>query len=391
MDNVICDRLGLKNSKLTREHFKKLDPALFKLDADEDGILSLFEISQNGYTGNFNIHDTLQRKGVPFLLVDPSDRGRELLSAAIMERYDRNKDGTLSPGEAEFSPEARRRLTGSPDGKIDGKQIARWPELWPDLELQVHLNGAGSEGIEIQSSKLAKAAWITRTGIVHMELPREQIEIVRLDTAPQRARRLQQIGTQLFDSLAKSGGKLESKDIFQPPFALVPVFRLADRNGDNTLTRAEYQAFLELQQRLVTRSLIVSMLDRGHSLFDFLDADHDHRLSKRELLTAWDRIAPWADMKTHTIERDQIPRQYQIVIRHGKPEQPEADPGAASEARPESRLRGPIWFRKMDRNADGDVSRAEFLGTEEQFRKLDLNGDGMISLQEAEAAGRVKK
>jgi Ca2+-binding EF-hand superfamily protein len=328
---------------------------------------------------------------VPFFLLDPSDHGRELLAAAIIERYDRNKDGKLSPNEIGFSPDVRRRLTGSPDGTINRKQIARWSELSSDLELLVHLQGAGSEGIDIQSSKLAKAASLTRTGIVHLKLPREQIEIVRLDTAPQRAQRLKQIGTQLFDSLAGNGDKLMSKDIFRPPFALVPVFRLADRNGDNTLTRAEYQAFLDIQQKLVTRSLVVSLLDRGHSLFDFLDADHDHRLSKRELLTAWDRISPWADTKTHSIDFDRIPHQYQIVIRHGKPEQPEADPGAASAARPESRLRGPIWFRKMDRNADGDVSRAEFLGSDEQFRKLDLNGDGMIDLQEAEAAGRKRK
>ena len=53
-----------------------------------------------------------------------------------------------------------------------------------------------------------------------------------------------------------------------------------------------------------------------------------------------------------------------------------------------SRLRGPTWFRKMDRNADGDISRAEFLGTGEQFRKLDLDGDALIGIAEAEAAGK---
>jgi len=67
------------------------------------------------------------------------------------------------------------------------------------------------------------------------------------------------------------------------------------------------------------------------------------------------------------------------------------DPGSGSIIRPDSRLRGPLWFRKMDRNADGDVSRAEFLGTEAQFRKLDRNGDGLIDLDEAEAAEKGKE
>jgi len=51
-------------------------------------------------------------------------------------------------------------------------------------------------------------------------------------------------------------------------------------------------------------------------------------------------------------------------------------------------MRGPAWFRKMDRNRDGDVSRKEFLFGEELFRKLDADGDGLISLEEAEKAKR---
>jgi hypothetical protein len=45
----------------------------------------------------------------------------------------------------------------------------------------------------------------------------------------------------------------------------------------------------------------------------------------------------------------------------------------------------------MDRNRDGDLSRREWLGTEEEFKKIDTDGDGLISAEEAEAYDRLKR
>ena len=43
----------------------------------------------------------------------------------------------------------------------------------------------------------------------------------------------------------------------------------------------------------------------------------------------------------------------------------------------------PLWFQKMDRNFDDDLSPREFIGSDEDFRKLDTDGDGLISSEEA--------
>ena len=43
----------------------------------------------------------------------------------------------------------------------------------------------------------------------------------------------------------------------------------------------------------------------------------------------------------------------------------------------------------MDRNRDGDVSRREFLGTDEEFRRIDTDGDGLISALEAQRADKL--
>src|SRR5262249_17362573 len=56
-----------------------------------------------------------------------------------------------------------------------------------------------------------------------------------------------------------------------------------------------------------------------------------------------------------------------------------------------ARTAGPAWFRKMDRNRDGDVSRREFLGSDEEFKKIDTDGDGLISAAGADAYDRLKR
>ena len=43
----------------------------------------------------------------------------------------------------------------------------------------------------------------------------------------------------------------------------------------------------------------------------------------------------------------------------------------------------PRWFRSMDLNKDGDVSRREFLGDATQFDELDHNSDGFLDSSEA--------
>jgi Ca2+-binding EF-hand superfamily protein len=165
--------------------------------------------------------------------------------------------------------------------------------------------------------------------------------------------------------------------------ALTALFKLADRDGNGKLTDREFDAYLNLHAVGAESFVTLTVSDQSPGLFELLDEDGDGRLSLRELHTAWERLRNHDRDRAGRLGRDELPRRLQLRLTRGTP-----TPAPVSALAPDAKLvkrRGPAWFRKMDRNGDGYVSRREFLGSLEDFKKLDLDGDGLISPEEAES------
>jgi Ca2+-binding EF-hand superfamily protein len=145
------------------------------------------------------------------------------------------------------------------------------------------------------------------------------------------------------------------------------------------------------QNAAAAARLQLEIKDSGQNLFLLLDVDGDGVLSPRELRQAA-AVLTGAD-KNHDglLGGDELPQIIEFVLERGVGESSEAKAGSsrmAVRSTAKAGTTGPLWFRKMDRNNDGDLSASEFIGPLETFRKLDTNGDGFIDRDEAEAAGK---
>src|SRR5262249_29916790 len=121
------------------------------------------------------------------------------------------------------------------------------------------------------------------------------------------------------------------------------------------------------------------------NLFKLLDANGDGKLSARELKTAWARLKHLDTDGDGCIHEKELARQFQIAFEGGQPGGRDfMDRRPGTDARPAYNPKTPLWFKRMDRNGDGDVSFREFLGTRAEFNAIDTDGDGLISPEEAE-------
>jgi Ca2+-binding EF-hand superfamily protein len=165
------------------------------------------------------------------------------------------------------------------------------------------------------------------------------------------------------------------------------LFDAMDSNGDGKLTKDEFDAYFDLQDSFRNTALALTPTIQTPTLFELLDENRDGRLGVRELRTAWDRLIALEPSEGDVVTRAAIMPSVSLrltrMMERFYINQPQY--GVVNQNQVLVPQKGPQWFRRMDRNADGDVSRSEFLGTRAEFDAIDQDKDGLISLDEAEA------
>jgi Ca2+-binding EF-hand superfamily protein len=388
------DRDG--DGKLSKQELEQAEVTLRKLDMDDDETVSAQEILPTGTPFGVPQPPAVTPGTVaPFLLVEPTESGAAAVAVQILKLYDKDKNQKLSHEEIRLDWQVFDRLDTDKDGELDILELTKYASMPPDLSLVVRLGRTGEREepadlmpgrAEPLSAKAGKS-----NGGVTVSVGPANVEVRRSEAPVANFNNTRQFYLNFFRQADQAKkGFVERKDLQQNrQFQfLINAFGPADRDEDGKLTEKELTAYLDLQDRAATSYTVLTISDQGRGLMDALDANRDGRLSVRELRSAWDRLAPYDTDGKGTITRTMIPTQYRLLASRG---QPGFDPRLSFTPRPQPVQppvppRGPLWFRKMDRNADGDVSFREWLGTPEEFRRIDRDGDGIITLEEAERA-----
>jgi Ca2+-binding EF-hand superfamily protein len=411
-----------KDGKLSKEEMAQAPQSLRKLDLDDDEMIAADELLPQTQPQ----YEIVGGGGAPALpdsaalMVIVPGQPMDKLVKRLLSQYDKDHDQKLTAAEIGLDKEAFDALDANHDGKLDAGELAKWLSRPPDLELMARLGGGASQdtksifqplldltkamksqggGLEVynpSNRKMPLGSAVRKEGqSLLLTLTDAQMDWQRgnnngMGFGPGGG--VKQYYLQQFDQFVKDKKDyLEEKDLQQPQqdvqFFIKNLFKLVDRDGDGKLTKKELSAFLDLEAAGAATCGTLRVNDQGRGLFELLDANGDGRLSVRELRTAWERLAKWDRDRDGLLAETEVPKQFQLTFEQGQLQYPFRFATAVSFARTRQNQpapKGPEWFRKMDRNNDGDISLKEWLGTEEEFRKIDADGDGLISVEEAE-------
>ena len=173
---------------------------------------------------------------------------------------------------------------------------------------------------------------------------------------------------------------------FRNAFGDMP-FEAADVAGDGMLSEDDTIAALRRRttgQRLQVSVRLASLPD---ALWSHLDINHDDRLDPIECSDLAHRLRELA-VSQQPLTLDQLPPAILLEVGLGPRQENRPMPVPDAMARyadAEPAVRGPAWWRAMDRNLDGYVTRDEFLGDRAVFGRFDQDDDGLMSEAEASA------
>jgi Ca2+-binding EF-hand superfamily protein len=407
--NTFFNRLDSnKDGKLSAQEMALAEAALLHFDLDENEMLTAAELMPGGEDNNpfgrpLDFGQPGPNTGMGFLEIKAESMDGVIRQ--VLAHYDKDNSGKLSRKEIGLDRLLFDQFDANHDGQLDAKELAAF--FRRDADLEVILRAGAMQRIEGAVVDLLRKAGmpaqqgprtevfnpnkrampladkVKRTGPFGVALT---VGDARIGLSASNQQFVQQFPRQFYEQQFRNAdagnkGVLDRKQAMSAQF-LGQIFDLVDRNGDGKVTQQELKAYLDMQSQGADCRLQLTITDEGRSLFELLDENGDGRLSLRELRTSWSRMKPLAQSDSGLSVQD-MSRRLNVSVGQAQRGGRVVFVQSRTTSVAGGQRSAPLWFQKMDRNQDGDISPREFLGSDESFRKLDADGDGLISVTEA--------
>lgn len=324
------------------------------------------------------------------LLRPASDRH---LPQRMVNQYDRNGDGKLSPKELNWAPDRLKPIDANQDGELSRSELSRIAVTSVDIDLNVDVApiSAAQPIFRVASETGKRLTRTERPGCANLLLPEATVTLSyrHVDTLPEALEnaRLK------FNALdADVNGYLEKEELNGEPLFQRELFDQMDTDDDAKVFGEEIDSYVLERARVKSMSCQVAMYDTGNGFFQALDHNNDGRISVRERRTSAEAMQSLERDATPGISKDEPVRSYHIEFSRGSflLFQGGQEIARNSIAFNTQVSVGPAWFTGSDRNNDGDLTWGEFLGHREDFHFLDLDQDGLIDPIEALRAEELR-
>jgi Ca2+-binding EF-hand superfamily protein len=421
-----------KDGKLSRSELLQAPAALLQRDADDDEMVTAQELmppSNPGLYGQVFFDNGMQGPPAasPVVLLTPEESSRSM-ARRLLARY--GAPPAMKPPPAQPQPARNVKMAQPPmpvkvagsltrkqigldeatfkeldvdeDGKLDAEELAQFAHRPADVELVVRLGKTTDLQIVTHSDKplpMTTQVRKTKNGTVVVNLGTVRLEF-RADRDPAGNSKaiVRENYKRQFQALdTDNNGYIDRKEAQRNGF-FSNLFIYIDADGDGKIFEKELLAYVDKIQDLQAKArasiAALEISDQDQGLFDLFDTNRDGRLSVRELRNAVQLVDSLDTDGDDQVSRNEIPRNYLLRLHEGalgnrQPVRFAGNLRFGGQVRIPEPTAGPLWFRKMDRNRDGDVSRREFLGTDADFARIDTDRDGLISAEEADRADKA--
>lgn len=310
------------------------------------------------------------------------------------EILDRDRDQTISAKELELAVSSFRECDLNGDDLVQYTELV---EVAKDPRQQAKHAGHGKLTFLLPNAATAEGIY-QRLAHRYQNTPEDPVLLPRFDANQDGqfdAAEIEDLKTRAadlklsvaFHSASPEKSKIEITGIAEE---LVGDVSSAIQHPDSITLKLGGQlvAFCAVQHGQ-SDQISVGAVDDGYPMLPIVDPNDDGRFTIRELRSLNDRLATFDTNQDGTLTQDEVRSTIRLCIGRGpvahvelatirRRGQTNADSITPATA-------GPDWFTRMDANKDGDLTRKEFLGSDEHFSAADADADTLLSAAEAEA------